>query len=80
MGAILWFEHRQDEAVQAWRSLERCTGDESYGRVCSALRTAVSGSTVQSNEIDRLLAQEQAAWLSFSFDRLRQFGFRFDTF
>jgi hypothetical protein len=80
MGAILWLERRHDEAVAAWRSISGCTDDDSYGSVCPALRLAVGSSTVNATEIDRLMSHEQPAWLSFSFDRLRQFGFRFDTF
>jgi len=80
IGTILWFEHRQQEAVQMWRSISACTGDRTYGGVCPALRAAVESSIVNTKEIERVMSQEQAAWLSFSFDRLRRFGFRFDTF
>jgi hypothetical protein len=31
-------------------------------------------------EIDRILKSHQGRWVSFSYDRLRRFGYRFDTF
>jgi len=38
-----------------------------------------SGQNLDARRIDRILDSEHGRWLSFSFDRLRQFGYRFDT-
>jgi hypothetical protein len=35
---------------------------------------------IDRRDIDRILAREHADWIGFSFNRLRHFGYVFDTF
>jgi len=41
---------------------------------------ARSGAQVDSARINRVLDAERGRWISFSHDRLKQFGYRFSTF
>ena len=60
--------------------------EDRYAVACSDLLAAIRGPASQDGQnldarrIDRVLDSEHGRWLSFSFDRLRQFGYRFDTF
>jgi hypothetical protein len=36
--------------------------------------------SLDARRIDRILERQQSRWLSLSYDRLRRFGYHFDTF
>jgi hypothetical protein len=44
------------------------------------VRLAIARTHIDGREIDRLLKNENGRWLSLSYDRLRHFGYRFDTY
>jgi hypothetical protein len=79
MGTIRWSEGRRAEAVRIWRTLS-ASADGSCGTACEALRGAFGAGAVDQREIDRILKNENGRWLSFSDDRLRGFGYRFDKY
>ena len=45
-----------------------------------AVIDAASNDPPLRREIDRIMKNHQGRWVSFSYDRLRRFGYRFDTF
>jgi hypothetical protein len=81
-GTILWSQRRETEALQMWREMTGGDGEGHYSESSALLRPALGapGGPIDRREIDRILAREQARWLSLSFNRLRQFGYRFDTY
>jgi hypothetical protein len=82
IGAILWSKGQHAEALRAWREITRTIADDRYVASYTSLLPAIGllVGPVDDREVDRILAREQAAWVSLSFHRLRQFGYRFDTF
>jgi hypothetical protein len=64
--------------VAAWRGLT-ARSDGAYAASSAALRSSLE-SGVDAPAIDRILKIENGRWLSRSYDRLRHFGYRFDTY
>jgi hypothetical protein len=88
IGAIYWRKGQAHEALGAWRDLTADT-DGSYALFTAAIRAALSTAHARgaapldpelATDLDAIVKSEHGRWLSFSFDRLRQFGYRFDTF
>jgi hypothetical protein len=79
MGAIHWRQNNVDEAVRAWRQMTPDRTD-SHFIVSSQIVAALHSGRPLDREIDRILKNDHGRWLSFSDDRLRRFGHRFDTF
>ncbi|HET7694712.1 MAG TPA: hypothetical protein VFK57_03325 [Vicinamibacterales bacterium] len=85
IGSILWRQGRRSEAIEAWRGLS-CAASDSYAAACTALSQAIpaagpvrDGPALQ-QQITRVLSAEQGRWWDLSYDRLRKFGYRFDTY
>jgi hypothetical protein len=90
IGTIYWRQHRLDAAVDTWRAITIDPTD-SYAAAYSDILAAINAlpdASVTSERIDRdfarringILDAEHGRWVMFSFDRLRRFGYRFDTF
>lgn len=82
IGAIHWKQRRRDEAMRAWRDLQVQPGDgyrEASAELIDVLREA-DGELPSDARVRRLLETEQGRWLGRAYDRLRRFGYRFDTF
>jgi hypothetical protein len=92
IGAIYWRQQRMDEALRAW---DEMTVEDVDGRalgtaeLAAALRRrsvahgADAGRSLDlplRREIDQILKNEHNRWVAFSDDRLRRFGYRFDSF
>lgn len=88
MGAIFWKRSNIEEAERVWRQMKVDASDpgdsyaESANRILTELRTWDAKDTryVDASRIDRILSAEQGLWLIRSYERLRKFGYRFDTF
>ena len=92
IGAIYWRQGRREAALRAWSAIAPNEGD-SHATVnadlVAALRRYGIGPATPGRapldpalfvEIEHLLRSERGRWVTFSGDRLRQFGYRFDTF
>ena len=79
IGAIHWRQNRPGPALRVWRALT-APGDDSYATAITRIRAAIEASRVDGRNIEYILKNEQGRWLAFSDDRLRRFGYRFDTF
>jgi hypothetical protein len=90
-GAIYWRQRRIDAAVRSWRGMIVDPADshvKTYSEVLRALeRGAGAGngdagevSSPLHREIGQILKNHHGRWVMSSYDRLRQFGYRFDTF
>jgi hypothetical protein len=85
IGTIYWEQHRTADALQSWRDMTIDPSDR-YVRAYQDILTALRGSegphgqNLDARQISRILDYEHGRWISFSFDRLRHFGYRFDTF
>ncbi len=82
IGEIDWQEGRQANALQAWRRMTGRAG-EVYTRSSTEILAIVGGGrrTIEHpSRIDQVLRSRHGRWLIASYDRLHQFGFRFDTF
>ena len=91
IGAIYWRQQRFDEAFAAWGAMSIDPGDsyvQAYSQILARLQSAGTAARANAGRVDpilygairRILKDEQDRWLMFSYDRLRQFGYRFDTF
>jgi hypothetical protein len=79
IGAIYWGQGRAGDAVETWREMH-VNPEDFYGAASSEMLEAIAGPNVNVRRINRILDGEHGRWVSLSFDRLRQFGYRFDTF
>ena len=79
IGAIYWDQGRVADAIKTWRDL-RVDPEDFYGAASSQILEAIEGQNVNARRINRILDGEHGRWVSLSFDRLRQFGYRFDMF
>lgn len=79
IGTIHWQQGREEEAMRAWRALTEPAGDSHAGAI-SRIRVAIDTPQPDARNIQYILRNEQGRWLAFSDDRLRRFGYRFDTF
>jgi hypothetical protein len=91
IGAIHWRHRRPEEALRWWRDAALTQSDNhviASGQIAAALRIAAArqgrdapaADPILRREIDRILKNHQGRWVSLSYDRLRRFGYRFDTF
>lgn len=91
IGEIHWRHRRADEALKWWGDTAVTQTDNQIvatGQIAAAVRSAAArqgrdAATIDPalrREIDRILKNHQGRWVSFSYDRLRRFGYRFDTF
>jgi hypothetical protein len=82
MGSIYWKQNKLASARRIWKEIE-VDPDDRYAaastEIVAAMRAAEERGLDQ-HRINRILAYEHGRWVSFSFDRLWQFGYRFDTF
>lgn len=79
-GRILWDQNKVAEALDWWNDLGP-DGRDAYTAASTAIRRELAfrdGET--SAQISRILGVEYRRWLTFSEERLRQFGYEFDTF
>ncbi len=82
IGAIYWRQGRGAEAVASWSELQAVKSDR-YADASAAIIDTLRGHTahdVDVQRISRILDSERGRWISFSQDRLRQFGYRFNSF
>jgi len=79
IGAIYWTQNRREEALRAWRQMAPDPSDSHVIASRQILEALQSGRPL-GLEIDRILKNDHSRWLAFSDERLRRFGYRFDTF
>lgn len=85
IGAIQWRQGKRTEALQAWQQAGEVPGD-SYAIASGQLAAVRRAKTAQTREhdlarqVDRILKFEYGRWWDLSYDRLKKFGFTFDTY
>jgi hypothetical protein len=85
IGSIYWKRDKLPDAMRVWRAMKPDTDgsyDNSAAKLLAELRTP-DGRDVQNvdvRRIDRILNAEQGLWIVRSYERLRKFGYHFDTF
>jgi len=82
IGSIYWKQGKVASARRVWRQIE-VAPDDNYAiaatEIVAAMRAAEERG-IDQRRVNRILEYEHGRWVSFSFDRLWQFGYRFDTF
>ena len=84
IGSIYWRHGNRTGAIDAWRGITVDQSDSyvtAYSDVLKAIRA--SGDAADSSlrgQVERALDAERGRWRDFSYTRLRQFGYRFDTY
>lgn len=82
IGTIYWRQRNPAEALRWWREMTADPQDThapGVTQLAAALRNSRDpGVIVQ--DIDRILKNEHGRWVDFSYDRLKRFGYRFDSF
>lgn len=82
IGAIYMREGRRDDAVREWRAMH-VDPQNRYAIASSNLLDTIAasdGKPLDIARVGRILELEQGRWISFSYDRLRKFGYSFDKF
>jgi hypothetical protein len=86
IGAIHWGQGKRTEALQAWQQVREVPGDSyavASAQLATVLRTMKTGQAREheiARQVDRVLKIEHGRWWDLSYDRLRKFGFKFDTY
>lgn len=86
IGAIHWQRGRRTEALQAWQQVSAAPGDSyavASAQLADTLRTMKTGQLREhelARHVDRILKFEHGRWWDLSYDRLKKFGFKFDTY
>lgn len=91
IGAIYWQQRKTEDALRWWREMTVDPTDSyviAYSDILHAIRRGDAQPAVDNSQRDqglrqdikRILDAEHRRWLMFSIDRLRHFGYRFDTF
>ena len=82
IGAIYWKQGKAASARRIWKEIS-AEPDDRYviasTEIAAAMRAAEERG-LDARRINRILEYEHGRWVSFSFDRLWEFGYRFDTF
>jgi hypothetical protein len=82
IGVIYWKQGRAATARRVWKEMTVDPGDRyaiASAEIAAAMRAAEERG-LDALRINRILDYEHGRWVSFSFDRLWEFGYRFDTF
>jgi hypothetical protein len=82
IGAIYWKQGLIADAVGAWKEIVAHSDDAyvaAYSEILAEIRAADTQS-LDRRQINRVLEGEHGRWLILSSERLRQFGYHFDTF
>jgi hypothetical protein len=86
IGAIHWGQGKRTDALHAWQQVREVPGD-SYGKASAEVAAMVRTATARQwrdhelgREVDRILKIEHGRWWDLSYDRLKRFGFKFDTY
>jgi hypothetical protein len=85
IGAIHWRTGRPSEALAAWRGITVVPGD-SHRAAAEELVGMLAADAANhdpaqlARQITRVLQRDFGRWWDFSYDRLKQFGYRFDTY
>jgi hypothetical protein len=85
IGAIYWRQSRAADAVAMWSQMTTIDSADRYSaasaEILDAIRTPqAQGRSLDARRIFRILDGERGRWVSFSHDRLTQFGYRFNIF
>ena len=85
IGAIHWRTGHPSEALAAWRAITVVPGD-SHRAAAEELVTVLAADAANhdpaqlTRQIIRVLQRDFGRWWDSSYDRLKQFGYRFDTY
>jgi hypothetical protein len=79
VGEIYWRQGRVQKALEEWNKIEPDASDEFFV-VSSELRHAIRANNVIRPRIEAALNAQTQRWTDASLERLRDFGFRPDTF
>jgi hypothetical protein len=81
-GVIHWRAGRYEEAVNVWRTIASRPDDAYYAASSRLLPIIGTGGapTIDARAVKNALDAEDGRWLSTAYDRLHQFGYKFDTY
>lgn len=79
-GQIFFMRRDTDQALEWWKPMRPVEGD-SYAPAARAILDAIRGKDrLDTDTIAGILARERARWNELTYARLRQFGYRCDTY
>jgi hypothetical protein len=82
VGSIDWKQGRTDDAVDVWNRMT-IDRDGVHARMANEILDAIRGRDVRQLDIrsvNRALEGDRSRWVSTSYERLRQFGYHFNTY
>ena len=79
-GQIFFQQRDTGQALEWWRPMQPVASD-TYAAAAAAIRAAIgTGDRLDAGAVAGILSRERARWNALSYDRLRQFGYRCDTY
>jgi hypothetical protein len=79
-GQIFFMRRDTDQALEWWKPMRPAEGD-SYATAAREIADAIRGrDELDVPAIGTILSRDRARWTAASYDRLRQFGYRCDTY
>jgi hypothetical protein len=79
-GQIFFLRRDNGQALEWWRPMQPQTSD-TYGPAAAAIAAAIRGrDQLNVPAVASILARERARWHGISYGRLREFGYRCDTY
>ena len=79
-GQIFFVRRDTDQALEWWKPMRPADGD-SYAPAARAIASAIRGrNQIDVPSIGTILSRERSRWNATSYERLRQFGYRCDTY
>jgi len=80
VGEIFFRQGDLGQAIEWWRPMKPAAGD-SYAKAAAAILAELGGGAPPNERaIRRVLENEAARWNALNYERLRQFGYRCDSY
>jgi hypothetical protein len=84
IGGVHWRAGKTADAVRVWREMSIDPTDSDvalYSELLGAIQSdAASGQKLDRIRVINVVSAERGRWIDFSYTRLRQFGYRFESF
>jgi hypothetical protein len=78
-GEIFFRQGDSEQAVEWWKAMRPQPGD-TYGKSATAILAAIDRGIIDLAGIKRIIATESARWSEQNYTRLKQFGYRCDSY
>jgi len=79
-GEVLFLSGNTEEAVEWWRPMNPVAGDTYAGAANAIKKVLDKNGQLDQFELRRILSAESARWAEINYNRMKQFGYRCDSY